>query len=59
MIWLAHLSIGIGGEQSKFIANSCRVYEFWGYEWRMPFWDIEFINFWNDLPLQLRLEKFL
>ena len=44
--------------QSKFIANSCRVYEFWGYEWRMPFWDIEFINFWNDLPLQLRLGKF-
>tara|TARA_Y100000591_G_C21836893_1_gene703094 strand:+ start:94 stop:1668 length:1575 start_codon:yes stop_codon:yes gene_type:complete len=43
--------------QSKFIANSCRVYEFWGYEWRMPFWDIEFINFWNDLPLELRLEK--
>jgi len=43
--------------QSKFIANSCRVYEFWGYEWRMPFWDIEFINFWNDLPLELRLGK--
>lgn len=43
--------------QSKFIANSCRVYEFWGYEWRMPFWDIEFINFWNDVPLELRMEK--
>ncbi len=43
--------------QSKFIANSCRVYEFWGYEWRMPFWDIEFINFWNDIPLELRLNE--
>ncbi len=43
--------------QSKFIANSCRVYEFWGYEWRMPFWDVEFISFWNDVPLELRLEK--
>ena len=23
----------------------------------MPFWDIEFINFWNDVPLELRLKK--
>ena len=25
--------------QSKFIINSCRVYEFYGFEWRLPLWD--------------------
>ena len=43
--------------QSKFIANSCRVYEYWGYEWRMPFWDKDFMDFWKTVPLNLRLQK--
>ena len=42
--------------QAKFIANSCKVYEYWGYEWRMPFWDKEFLDFWSTVPLKLRLE---
>ena len=43
--------------QSKFIANSCRVYEFWGYDWRMPFWDKDFMDFWKTVPLNLRIKK--
>ena len=31
---------------SKFVQNSVRAYEFWGYDWWTPFWDNEFINFW-------------
>lgn len=40
--------------QAKFICNSVRVYEFWGYDWRMPFWDVEAIEFWQRMPLQQR-----
>ena len=40
--------------QSKFMCNAVRVYEFWGYDWRMPFWDREAINFWERVPIQLR-----
>jgi asparagine synthase (glutamine-hydrolysing) len=43
--------------QAKFIANNCRLYEFWGYEWRMPFWDREFVDFWRAVPLSQRLKK--
>lgn len=41
----------------KFIINSVRVYEFWGYDWYLPFLDIEFMEYWKDVPLSLRLGK--
>lgn len=40
--------------QSKFICNSVRVYEFFGYEWWLPLWDAEFMEFWLGVPLRLR-----
>ena len=43
--------------QVKFIVNSCRVYEFWGYDWRIPLWDNEMMDFWSRIPLGLRLNK--
>lgn len=29
----------------KWVINSNRIYEFFGFEWRMPLWDNEFIDF--------------
>ncbi|HEX5591390.1 MAG TPA: asparagine synthase-related protein [Candidatus Limnocylindrales bacterium] len=40
--------------QAKFMCNSMRVYEFWGYDWRMPLWDVEAIEFWQRIPLEQR-----
>lgn len=40
--------------QAKFICNSVRVYEFFGYDWWMPQWDAEFMAFWESVPLRLR-----
>lgn len=40
--------------QAKFICNSVRVYEFFGYDWWLPLWDKEFVKFWQDVPLELR-----
>jgi len=40
--------------QAKFICNSIRVYEYFGYDWWMPLWDRPFVKFFEDLPLQLR-----
>lgn len=43
--------------QAKFIANSVRVYEWFHLDWWLPFWDLEFIRFWETVPLALRQER--
>lgn len=40
--------------QSKFICNSVRLYEFYGYDWWLPLWDRPFVSFFENLPLKLR-----
>lgn len=44
---------------SKFVVNSNRVYEYFGYEWRMPLWDNELVKFWYRVPLKYRINKIL
>ncbi|WP_413171086.1 asparagine synthase-related protein [Anabaena azotica] len=43
--------------QAKFVVNSVRVYEFWEYDWWLPFFDLEFIDFWSNVPLQYRVNR--
>ena len=43
--------------QSKFIGNSVRSYEFFGYDWWMPFWDVEFTEVYEKVPYKHRLDK--
>ncbi len=43
--------------QACFIVNCIRVYDFFGYEWRMPFWDLEFMEFWRRVPLAQRMHR--
>ncbi|MDR2407822.1 MAG: hypothetical protein LBE13_06900 [Bacteroidales bacterium] len=45
--------------QAKFIVNSIRVYEFFGFDWWLPFWDNEFMFYWQNVPLQYRKNKIL
>ena len=45
--------------QSKYIINSVRVYEFFGYNWRIPLWDREIMDFWKPIPVLLKMEKYL
>jgi asparagine synthase (glutamine-hydrolysing) len=41
--------------QAKFILNSVRVYEFFGYEWRIPLCDAELIEFFLRVPVECRI----
>ncbi len=45
--------------QAKFIVNSIRVYEFFGYKWRLPLWDKELIEYWARIPLEKRINRYL
>ena len=44
---------------AKFMVNSVRVYEFWGYDWRMPLWDVEAMEFWLRVPFEFRARAWL
>lgn len=43
--------------QSKYICNSVRVYDYFGVEWWMPFWDGVFVSFWEKAPLIIRKDR--
>lgn len=43
--------------QAKYIINSVRTYEYYGYEWRIPFWDNELIDFFMKVPLPYRITQ--
>jgi len=42
---------------AKFICNSVRAYEQFGYEWRMPLWEKEMVEFWLNVPHEYRINK--
>ena len=35
--------------QVKYVINGVRNYEYFGYEWRMPLWDYEYLKFWQAI----------
>lgn len=41
--------------QSKFIVNSCRMYEYFGYEYYLPLWDQELVFFFENTGFEQRL----
>lgn len=43
--------------QAKFITNSVRVYEFFGYEWRLPLWDNKLLEYWSKIKLEFRINR--
>jgi len=43
--------------QTKFIVNSVRVYEYFGFDWRLPLWDNEMLDFWARVPSVHRVDK--
>jgi hypothetical protein len=41
----------------KFIFNSLRVYDYFGYHWRVPLMDNLLMDFWEAVPLHLRVNR--
>lgn len=44
---------------SKFIARSSFVFTYFGYEHIYPFWDRQVVDFWRNIPFELRSGKYL
>lgn len=45
--------------QAKFIINSVRVYEFYHKAWELPLWDDRLMDFFKQVPVELRFKKYL
>lgn len=43
--------------QAKFIVNSCRAYSFFDFDFRLPLFDDELVNFFKSLPFSYKLHK--
>ena len=43
--------------QVKYINNSIRVYEFWGFNWWTPLWEREYQDFWSGVPIWAKKER--
>jgi len=48
-------SLEFYNRQSKYVINTQRIYEFYGFDWYLPLWDKEFINFWERVPEKYKL----
>ena len=45
--------------QAKFVVNGQRIYEWFGYDWRLPCWDDELMLFWQNIPWNQRFQQAL
>ena len=43
--------------QSKYVISGQRAYEYYGYSWRLPLWDQEYISFWKKIPFEYKLKQ--
>jgi len=43
--------------QAKFIVNSVRIYEFFGYTWQIPLWDAELIDYFLRINIEKRINQ--
>jgi asparagine synthase (glutamine-hydrolysing) len=45
--------------QVKWVIHGQRVYDFFGYDWQLPLWDIELARFYQRVPIHLKLDQYL
>ncbi len=43
--------------QAKYIVNTVRTYDYFGFSWRIPLWDPALMEFWSKVPLEWKLNK--
>jgi len=45
------------GRQSRIVSNQQRTYEFFGYDWRLPLWSDDMLNFWESVPYEYKINQ--
>lgn len=50
-------SIEFESRQAKYVISGQRVYEFFGFDWRLPMWDGMYLDFWSRVPLEHKIRQ--
>jgi asparagine synthase (glutamine-hydrolysing) len=45
------------GRQSRYVIEQQRTYEYFGYDWRLPLWSNEMLNFWEKVPREHKVDQ--
>jgi len=40
--------------QCKYVLGNQRGYEVFGWDWHLPLWDVEYLDFWQSVPMSLK-----
>ena len=48
---------GFIDRQSKYVVNGQKIYEFYGFDWRLPLWDSEYLDFWSKVPVDYKFRQ--
>jgi len=43
--------------QTRYVLTVQKVYDFFGYDWRLPLWDTEYLDFWETVPLEHKINR--
>lgn len=43
--------------QAKYVLGNQRSYEVFGWDWRLPLWDKDYLDFWERVPLSLKFNQ--
>jgi len=43
--------------QCSYVNTAQKIYEFYGYNWRMPLWDDEYIKFFENVPAKYKINQ--
>jgi asparagine synthase (glutamine-hydrolysing) len=56
-IWTVFENWDIKERQSKFIVNSASVYNYFGYQYIIPYWESDLIDFFSHVPFDFKINK--
>jgi asparagine synthase (glutamine-hydrolysing) len=55
--WSVYEDWDLKEKLAKFIVNSCNIYAWFGYEYRLPFYDVAFQEFFREVPYEFKINK--
>ena len=52
-----HEYLEMTNRQIKWVIKRQKIYDFFSLSWALPMWDVDFMSFWERVPLQYKLQQ--